>query len=94
MSQILEKLMHHRLTLFLENNNKFFRFQFGLRNNHSMTHNSITLTEQIRNASDNKSAFVVLTELQKAFDTVNYKLLLPKMEYYSICGLPLSWFQS
>ena len=45
--------MHHRLTLFLENNEKCFELQFGFRNKHSTTHALINLTEQKRNALDN-----------------------------------------
>ena len=71
LSRMFEKLMHHSLTLFLENNKKLFKFQFGFRNNHScFNHALINLTEQRRNTlDDNKFACGVLIDLRKAFNT-------------------------
>ena len=92
LSKVFKKLMHQRLTLFLENKKKFFKFQFGFRNIHSMTHVLISLTEQIFNALDNnKFACCVFIDRQNTFDTVNHKILLSKLDY-GICGLRLSWF--
>ena len=45
--------MQHRLTLFPENNKKFFKFLLGFGNSYSTTHALISLTKQIRNALDN-----------------------------------------
>ena len=55
--------------MFLEQDNAFYNYQFGFRNNHSMTRALKEITEQIRNRCD-KNLFTcrVYLDLQKAFD--------------------------
>ena len=55
----------------------------------------ITITEQIKTSLD-KSSFTygVFLDFQKAFDTVNYKILLSKLIYYGIRGIAHKLFHS
>lgn len=93
--KIFESLMYRRLLKFLNQFNIIYRRQFGFRKNHSTTHALLNLTEEIRQALDKGNfACGVFVDLQKAFDTVDHEILLYKLSYYGIRGLPNAWFRS
>ena len=53
------------------------------------------ITEKIRSVLD-KGIFscCVYFDLQKAYDTVNHWILLDKLDYYRIQGMPKMWLTS
>ena len=75
--------MHIGLTSFLNNNNVLLSIQFGFPNKHSRNHALISLTEMIRSAIHNDQfACGLFIGLLKAFDTVDHKIPLSKMNHY------------
>ena len=59
------------------------------------THALINITEKIRSALDhNKVLCGIFIDLQKAFDTVNHKILLQKLNYCGYRGVINDWFRS
>ena len=66
--------------MYLENNNIFYKCQFGFRAYHSTNRALTEITEQIRNACDKG----LYHDLQKAFDTVSQNILLAKLKHYGI----------
>ena len=93
--KIMEKLMHKQLYDFLQEHNILFQNQFGFRKNNSTTFALLQITDKIKETIDNKKyGCGIFIDLSKAFDTVNYEILLRKMEHYGIRGVALDWFTS
>ena len=94
-SKILEKLMHKRLTSFLEKFELLYNHQFGFQKGKSTEHAILDLNFNIIKALEKKEkACTIFLDFAKAFDTVNHKILLSKLEHFGIRGIPLNWFRS
>ena len=52
------------------------------------------LSEIIKNNENGHHTIPVYLDLSKAFDTIDHKLLLIKLERYGIHGVALQWFES
>ena len=94
-NKIMEKITYSRVFKFLDKNKIFYKKQYGFRPKYSTNHALIDITEKIREALDkNKIAAGVFVDFQKAFDTVNHKILIKKLEHYGIRGTLNKWFES
>ena len=93
--KIIERLIQARLTLFLNSNSILFEKHFDFRHSHSTTHALIEITENIKQVCDSGQYVCgVFLDLQKAFGTVDYDILLRKHNYYGIRCISNNWFRS
>ena len=67
--------------------------QFGFRQKHSTAMALLETVDHISEAMENKKTTVgVFIDLSKAFDTVDHKILLQKLENFGLRGSVLKWF--
>ena len=94
-SKLLEKLVVKRLTQFIDKNNILSKHQYGFRKNRSTEHAIIDFVDKITTAIDQgKFSVGIFLDLSKAFDTINHKILIRKMEHYGIRGIAKKWFEN
>ena len=87
--------MCNRLYSYLTKNNILFNKQFGFRAGHSTEHPLLELVHQISNTFNDKNYLIgIFIDLSKAFDTMDQKMLIRKLEHYGINVKNLSWFKN
>jgi len=94
-SKLIERLMYNRLLAFLKKFNILYDYQFGFRQGYSTSLALFEVIEMINNELGAKNNVMgIFMDLQKAFDTVNFDILLYKLSHYGVRGHVLNWFQS
>ena len=95
MSKIFERVIYNQLYSYFTSNNLLSEQQYGFRAKHSTELAAIKLVDYIKTEIDNKYTPVnIYIDLSKAFDTINYDILLYKLDYYGVGGIPLQLIQN
>ena len=94
-SKIFEKVVHIQTEKFLNDNKILFVNQSGFRPRHSTETCLTHLTDSILEGCDKGlHTGMILIDLQKAFDTINYEILLEKMVFLRFSPPTIAWFKS
>ena len=80
--KILERVIYNRRYTYLADNEILFNKQFGFKAGHSTGYALLDLIDQVSDSLNDKSYFVgIFIDLSKAFDTVDRKILLKKLQH-------------
>lgn len=94
-SKVIEKIMCDRLTSFLDVNDIIAHNQYGFKKGFSTEHALIDFSTTIyESINSNFKTVAIFLDIKKAFDSVNHKILLHKLEIIGIRGTQFEWFRS
>jgi uncharacterized protein YktA (UPF0223 family) len=94
-SKLLEKLMYNRVISFIEQNKIITEAQHGFRMKRSTETALQFFIGSIQEAIERKMNPVgIFLDLTKAYDVLNCKILLSKLDSYGIRGVANLWFES
>ena len=93
-SKLIEKVVYNQICSFFIQHNLFSDSQYGFRAEHTTELAALELVDRISFALDNNDTpFSIFLDLSKAFDT-HHSILINKLKYYGMKGLPLNLFKN
>lgn len=94
-SKLLEKMIQVQMIKYLNVNNIIPIYQSGFRKGHSCTTALLKITNDIVEGFDNsKCTAMILLDMSKAFDSINFELLLAKLSHYNFSERSVNWFRN
>ncbi len=93
LSKILDKIVFRTLYNFLEKHELFNKYNYGFERKSSCEHNLSMLLHNVYNNLDkNCDSIILFLDVVKAFDKVDHKILLYKLNYMGKDFIVFKWF--
>ena len=95
-SKVIERAVFLQVDNYMKRNDLYPSLQSAYRRNHSTETALLKVTNDILlNMNSQQTVLLVLLDLSAAFDTVDYSVLLRRLQFsFGIAGTPLKWFSS
>lgn len=94
-SKLFERVVYNQLYDYFIQNKLLYYSQHGFRKLHSTETATLEFIDKILQHLDSgKLPIAIFIDLSKAFDTIDHRILLYKLQYYGITGSALLWFKS
>ena len=95
LSKVFERVIHKQLYSYFNNENLLAEQQYGFRAKHSTELAAIKLVDFVNHEMDiGNTPVTIFLDLSKAFDTLNFDILLSKLRYYGVSGAALDLMKS
>ena len=96
LSKIIEKIIHGQVQKYLDEKKILFKYHSGFRAHHSTNTCLSYLSDRNHQGFEKKGMFtgMILVDLQKAIDTIDYEIFLDKMVCLGFSDSTISWFKS
>ena len=95
LSKVVERVVHSQLNAHLHQLDFLYQHQYGFRRGYS-TEQAITQLNNwvLESMDEGKVTGLLFIDISKAFDSLNHKVLLRKLEHLGLSERSLRWFRS
>ena len=94
-SKVFGKVVHEQIYNYFKENSFLSKNQYGFCRHHSTEHAILEVVDRISLEIDyGNTPIAIFLDLSKAFDILDHKILLSKLQHHGIPGIALNWFSS
>ena len=95
LSKVLERVVHTQTSAYLDHLGLLYKHQYGFRRGRSTVQAVGHLNNSVLDAMDGgKVTGMLFLDISKAFDSIDHKILLGKLEHIGLSARSLRWFKS